>query len=75
MKRFFSTSKYLLSSRTKLYDFHLKNGGKMVDFAGWEMPIQYNSLGVLASHLWTREKCSLFDVSHMLQTRYLWGLR
>lgn len=55
--------------RTVLHDFHVKNGGKMVEFAGWDMPVQYSSLGVLASHMWTREKASLFDVSHMLQTR------
>ena len=41
----------------------------MVDFAGWMMPVQYKSLGIVASHLHTREKCSLFDVSHMLQTK------
>eukprot|EP00842_Homolaphlyctis_polyrhiza_P005302 jgi/Hompol1/5773/HPOL_002056-RA len=42
----------------------------MVEFAGWDMPVQYSSLGVLASHHWTREKASIFDVSHMLQTRW-----
>ncbi|RKO87770.1 hypothetical protein BDK51DRAFT_27160, partial [Blyttiomyces helicus] len=57
--------------RTALYDFHLKHGGKMVEFAGWDMPVQYSGLGVLASHLWTREKASLFDVSHMLQTSWV----
>ncbi|KAJ3050701.1 hypothetical protein HK097_008307 [Rhizophlyctis rosea] len=43
----------------------------MVPFAGWEMPVQYSNLGVLASHNWTREKASLFDVSHMLQTKWI----
>ena len=56
--------------KTALYDFHVKQGGKMVEFAGWSMPVQYDSQGVLASHHWTREKASLFDVSHMLQTRW-----
>ncbi|TPX71157.1 aminomethyltransferase [Spizellomyces sp. 'palustris'] len=56
--------------QTALHDFHVKNGGKMVEFAGWAMPVQYSSLGVLASHMWTRQKASLFDVSHMLQTRW-----
>ncbi|KAJ3174658.1 hypothetical protein HDU87_007030 [Geranomyces variabilis] len=56
--------------RTALYDLHVKNGGKMVEFAGWDMPVQYSGLGVLASHMWTRQKASLFDVSHMLQTRW-----
>lgn len=52
--------------RTALYDLHLKHGGKMVPFAGWSMPVQYK-LGIIQSHLHTREKVSLFDVSHMLQ--------
>ncbi|KAH9246863.1 glycine cleavage system T protein [Batrachochytrium salamandrivorans] len=56
--------------RTSLYDFHVKNGGKMVEFAGWDMPVQYSGLGVLASHQWTRTNASIFDVSHMLQTRW-----
>ncbi|KAH8554283.1 hypothetical protein BGW37DRAFT_421914, partial [Umbelopsis sp. PMI_123] len=55
--------------KTALHDFHLKHGGKMVPFAGYAMPVQYSSMGVLASHLHTREKASIFDVSHMLQTR------
>lgn len=38
----------------------------MVPFAGWAMPVQYK-LGIVQSHLHTREKASLFDVSHMLQ--------
>ncbi|KAI9034323.1 glycine cleavage system protein T [Hyaloraphidium curvatum] len=55
--------------RTSLYDFHVKHGGKMVPFAGYDMPVQYAKLGVLQSHLHTRENASIFDVSHMLQTR------
>ncbi|XP_012556089.1 aminomethyltransferase, mitochondrial isoform X1 [Hydra vulgaris] len=53
--------------QTKLYDFHIKNGGKMVPFAGWLMPVQYSDQGIIQSHLHTRKKASLFDVSHMLQ--------
>ncbi|KAJ1569286.1 hypothetical protein HK405_007212 [Cladochytrium tenue] len=56
--------------QTALHDFHVKHGGKMVDFAGWSMPVQYSDLGVLASHEWTRTNASLFDVGHMLQTRW-----
>lgn len=41
----------------------------MVDFAGYMMPVQYSSMGAVASHHHTRNKCSIFDVSHMLQTR------
>ena len=51
--------------RTALYDYHLnKLNGKMVEFAGFEMPVQYPE-GVLKEHLHCREKSSLFDVSHM----------
>ncbi|KAJ1549402.1 hypothetical protein HK405_004104 [Cladochytrium tenue] len=56
--------------QTALHDFHVKHGGKMVEFAGWSMPVQYSDLGVLASHEWTRTNASLFDVGHMLQTRW-----
>ncbi|KAF6313013.1 hypothetical protein mRhiFer1_008552 [Rhinolophus ferrumequinum] len=52
--------------RTPLYDFHLAHGGKMVAFAGWSLPVQYQDSHV-DSHLRTRRHCSLFDVSHMLQ--------
>ncbi len=52
--------------RTKLYNAHIASGAKMVPFAGYEMPVQY-PLGVMKEHLHTREKCGLFDVSHMGQ--------
>ena len=51
-------------NRTQLYDVHVAAGATMVDFGGWEMPIQYPS-GIVAEHLYTRHACSLFDVSHM----------
>lgn len=41
----------------------------MVPFAGYYMPVQYNTLGISASHVHTRQKASIFDVSHMLQSR------
>lgn len=50
--------------RTQLYDVHVQAGASMVDFGGWEMPIQYPS-GIVSEHLYTRHACSLFDVSHM----------
>ena len=50
--------------RTQLYDVHVSAGATMVDFGGWEMPIQYPS-GIIAEHLYTRQVCSLFDVYHM----------
>ncbi len=49
--------------RTPLYEEHLRLGGKMVEFAGWEMPVQYS--GVVAEHVAVRERVGLFDVSHM----------
>src|SRR3954469_10034832 len=52
--------------RTPLYALHLELGGKMVPFAGYEMPVQYPA-GILKEHLHTREKAGLFDVSHMGQ--------
>uniref|UniRef100_A0A6E8VEG1 Aminomethyltransferase n=1 Tax=Anopheles coluzzii TaxID=1518534 RepID=A0A6E8VEG1_ANOCL len=59
-------------SRTALYEFHQKHGGKLVDFAGYWLPVQYNDQSIIKSHLYTREYGSIFDVSHMLQT-YLKG--
>lgn len=50
--------------RTALYDAHVAAGGTMVDFGGWEMPIQYPK-GIVTEHLNTRRDCGLFDVSHM----------
>jgi len=55
-----------LLRRTPLYALHLELGGKMVPFAGYEMPVQYPA-GILKEHLHTREKAGLFDVSHMGQ--------
>jgi aminomethyltransferase len=49
--------------RTPLYEEHVRLGGKMVEFAGWEMPVQYS--GVVAEHVAVRERVGLFDVSHM----------
>jgi aminomethyltransferase len=45
--------------------WHRERGGRMVPFAGYEMPVQYE--GIIAEHLWTRENAGLFDVSHMGQ--------
>jgi glycine cleavage system T protein (aminomethyltransferase) len=45
--------------------WHRAHGARMVPFAGYEMPVQYE--GIMAEHLWTREKAGLFDVSHMGQ--------
>jgi len=50
--------------KTPLNRAHRELGGKMVDFGGWDMPVQY-SAGVIAEHLRTRTNSGLFDVSHM----------
>ena len=50
--------------RTPLYDEHTRLGGKMVPFAGYEMPVQYPS-GIIAEHQAVRTDAGLFDVSHM----------
>ncbi len=52
-----------MASRTPLYDAHLRAGARMVEFAGWEMPVQY--AGLLAEHQAVRTGVGLFDVSHM----------
>ena len=48
---------------TPLHDLHVELGGRLVPFAGWELPIQYE--GVIAEHAWCRSSAALFDVSHM----------
>jgi aminomethyltransferase len=48
-----------------LGDWHRAKGARMVEFAGYHMPIQYE--GIMAEHAWTRESAGLFDVSHMGQ--------
>lgn len=53
-------------ARTPLYALHQSLGAKLVPFAGYEMPVQYPA-GIIAEHLHTRGKASLFDVSHMGQ--------
>src|SRR5688572_7779837 len=53
--------------RTPLADWHSAHGGRMVDFAGWSMPVQYGS--IVAEHQATRQAAGLFDVSHMGRLR------
>ena len=50
--------------RTVLYDWHVANGGRMVEFGGWDMPVHY-ATGIIREHLATRRGAGLFDVSHM----------
>src|SRR5918995_5172080 len=49
--------------RTPLFERHVAFGGRMVPFAGWEMPVQYE--GVIPEHRAVRQDCGVFDVSHM----------
>ncbi|HVT27536.1 MAG TPA: glycine cleavage system aminomethyltransferase GcvT [Lacipirellulaceae bacterium] len=49
--------------RTPLYDWHIAHGGRMVDFAGWSMPVQYTSIA--EEHNATRNAVGVFDISHM----------
>ena len=53
------------TQRLPLDAWHRAQGARMVEFAGYHMPIQYD--GIIAEHLWTRESAGLFDVSHMGQ--------
>ena len=52
--------------KTPLYNLHIQHGAKMVEFAGYQMPIQYKS-GIIKEHKFTRENAGIFDVSHMGQ--------
>jgi aminomethyltransferase len=61
--------RYMSIHKTSLYDLHVAKGGKMVEFAGYYLPVQFEGLGVMKEHLHTRApaSASLFDVSHMGQ--------
>lgn len=52
-----------MGKRTPLYQQHIEAGARMVDFAGWDMPIQYHS--VIEEHHCVRQQAGVFDVSHM----------
>ena len=54
------------TKKTSLFNLHKKNGAKFVEFAGYQMPIQYKD-GVIQEHKYTRSKSGVFDVSHMGQ--------
>ena len=49
--------------KTPLHQWHVENNGRMVDFAGWSMPVQYSS--IIGEHHQTRNAVGMFDVSHM----------
>ena len=50
--------------KTALNDHHVKLGANMVEFAGWKMPLHYET-GIVQEHLITRQDVGLFDISHM----------
>ena len=50
-------------AKTPLYDWHVEHGGRMVEFAGWSMPVQY--AGILEEHRAVRTRAGIFDLSHM----------
>lgn len=52
-----------MSKKTPLYAVHVEKGAKMVDFAGWSMPVLYDS--IISEHNAVRQGCGIFDVSHM----------
>lgn len=59
----------IILKKTPLNQWHREHGAKMVDFGGWDMPVQYES-GILQEHLATRKFSGLFDVSHMGRFRF-----
>jgi aminomethyltransferase len=52
-----------MALRTPLYDWHVGHGGRMVEFGGWDMPVQYTS--IVEEHQTVRTAAGLFDISHM----------
>src|SRR5438105_8489559 len=52
-----------MSNRTPLYAWHVAHGARVVDFAGWDMPVQYTS--IVEEHQAVRTAVGLFDISHM----------
>jgi aminomethyltransferase len=54
--------------RTPLFDWHVAHGGRIVEFGGWEMPVQYT--GIVDEHLAVRQAAGLFDISHMGRLRF-----
>ena len=53
--------------KTPLYETHLKYGGRIVEFGGWQLPVQY--AGIIDEHQAVRKRAGLFDVSHMGEVR------
>jgi aminomethyltransferase len=60
-----------MALRTPLYDWHVENGGRMVEFGGWDMPMQYGS--IVEEHRIVRTAAGLFDISHMGRLSFTGG--
>src|SRR4029077_9852460 len=54
--------------QTPCHSWHVAHGGRMVDFAGWDMPVQYNS--IVAEHHAVRRAAGLFDIAHMGRLKF-----
>ena len=64
MENFLRGGNTLEAKKTPLYEKHVQAGGKIVEFAGYLLPVQYPT-GVIKEHMAVRTACGLFDVSHM----------
>src|SRR5512135_2525656 len=58
---------FAMLKRTTLFNAHQKLGGKLIEFGGWEMPVQYTS--IIDEHLAVRRAAGIFDISHMGEVR------
>lgn len=56
-------------AKTPFYELHKAASGKLVGFSNFLLPVQYEDMTIPQSHLHTRKSASVFDVSHMLQTK------
>ena len=65
IRRSFASQTETDIKKTPLYDLHVAKKAKFVPFGGYSMPLYYDDLTHVESHHWTREKASIFDVSHM----------
>ena len=63
ISRQYASSSSTALRKTALYDTHVKEGGKMVEFGDFQMPLMYKDQSISDSVNWTRSKASLFDVS------------
>ena len=60
-------------ARTNLYDRHVELNARMIEFAGWELPVQY-PIGPIVEHNTVREKAGLFDIDHIIRRTLVYGI-